>query len=115
MCVVPNINVVPNNNEQKCKPLWNLQKSATYQTTAPRMYNVMSEETGEMQNYQELLKSDSTRATWSLGMCKELGRLPQGFKGLFKGTNMVFLIDRQQIREIPENKTVTYARIGVDY
>ena len=51
MCVGPNINVGPNNNEHKCKPLWNLQQSATYQTTAPRMYNVINEETGEMQNY----------------------------------------------------------------
>ena len=75
----------------------------------------MNEETGEIQNYQKLLKSDSTRATWSLGMCKYLGRLSQGFQGLVKGTYTVFFMDRQQIREIPEDKTVTYARIVVDY
>ena len=68
-----------------------------------------------MQNYQKLLNSVSTRATWSLGMCKELGRLSQGFKCLVEGTNTVFFMDRQQIREIPKDKTITYARIFVNY
>ena len=68
-----------------------------------------------MQNYQKLLKINSTRATWLLGMCKDRGRLLQGFKGLVEGTNAVFFVYQQQIREIPKDKTVTYARIVVDY
>ena len=68
-----------------------------------------------MQNYQKLLKSDSTRATWSLGVFKEVGRLLQGFKGLVEGNNIVLFMDRQQIREIPKDKTITYARIFVNY
>ena len=48
-------------------------------------------------------------------MCKELGRLSQGFEGLVEGANTVFFVDRQQIREIPKEKTVTYARIVFDY
>ena len=75
----------------------------------------MNEETGEKQNYQKILKSDSTRATWLLGMCKELGRLSQGFKCLVEGTNTEFFMDQQQIREIPKDKTFMYARIVVNY
>ena len=71
--------------------------------------------TDEMKNYQKLLKSDSTRATWLLEICKELGILLQGFKGLVEGINTVFFMDRQQIREILEDKTVMYACIVVIY
>ena len=63
----------------------------------------------------KLLKINSTRKTWSLGMCKEMGRLLQGFKGLVEGTNTAFFMDRQQIREIPKDKTVMYACIVVIY
>ena len=42
-------------------PLWSLQSYATHRPTTHCMYNVMNEETGEMQNYQKLLKQDSTR------------------------------------------------------
>ena len=48
------------------------------------MYNIMNEETGEMQNYQKLLKQYSTREIWSLAMCKELVTLSQGYKGLIE-------------------------------
>ena len=51
-------------------PLWSLQHSATHQPTTHCMYNFMNEETGEMQNYQTLLKQDSTREIWALAMCK---------------------------------------------
>ena len=67
-------------------PLWLLQHPETHQPTTHCMYNVMNEETGEMQNYQKLSKQDSTREIWELEMCKELVTLYQGYKGLVEGT-----------------------------
>ena len=63
----------PEMAESDIRPLWSLQHSATHQPTTHCMYNVMNEETGEMQNYQKLLKQDSTREIWASDMCKELG------------------------------------------
>ena len=75
----------------------------------------MNEETSEMQNYQKLLKQDSTREIWALAMCKELGTLSQGYKGLVEGTNTFFFMNHDEICDIPPDKTVTYAKIVVDY
>ena len=54
------------------------------------------------------------------GMCKELGRLAQGYgeKGAddyVKGTNTVLFMDLDEIKTIPNDQVVTYARIVVDY
>ena len=75
----------------------------------------MNEETGEMQNYQKLLKQNSIREIWALAMCKELGTLSKGYKGLFEGKNTFFFMSHDKIRDIPPEKTVTYARIIVYY
>ena len=75
----------------------------------------MNEETGEMQNYQKLLKQYSTREIWALAMYKDLGTLSQGYKGLIEGTNNFFCMSHDEIRNIPTDKTVTYVRIVVDY
>ena len=75
----------------------------------------MNEETGEIQNYQKLLKQNSTWEIWSLAMCKELGTLYQGYRGLVEGKNTFFFMSYEKIRDIPPDKTVTYARIVVDY
>ena len=96
-------------------PLWSLQHSATHRPTTHYMYNVMNEETGEMQNYQKLLKQDSTREIWALAMCKELGTLSQGYKGIFEGTNNFLSMSHEEIRDITPDETVTYERIVVDY
>ena len=101
--------------ESAIRPLWSLQHSATHRPTTHCMYNVMNEETGEMQNYQKLLKQYSTREIWALAMCKELGTLSQGYKGLVEGTNTFFFVSHDKIRDIPPDKKVTYARIVVDY
>ena len=75
----------------------------------------MNEETAEMKNYQILLKQDSTREIWELAMCKELGTLSQEYKGLVEGKNNFFFMSHDNIRDIPPDKTVTYACIVVDY
>ena len=47
-------------------------------------------------------------------MCKELGRLAQGYNNT-EGTNTVNFMTHKQIRNIPNDRTVTYARIVIDY
>ena len=79
------------------------------------MYNVMNEETGEMQNYQKFLKQESTREIWALAMCKDLDTLSQGYKGLAEGTNTFFFMSHDKIRDILPEEIVTYVRIVVDY
>ena len=92
-----------------------MKNSETHQPKTHCMYNVMNEETGEMQNDQKLLKQDSTREIWALAMCKELVTLYQGYKGLVEGTYNLFFMSHDEIRDIPPEKTVRYARIVVDY
>ena len=47
-------------------------------------------------------------------MCKELGNISQGF-GEHKGTNTVKFMTHEEIQKIPPDRTVTYARIVIDY
>eukprot|EP00956_Cyclotella_meneghiniana_P034829 scaffold108469_cov21-Cyclotella_meneghiniana.AAC.1 len=47
-------------------------------------------------------------------MCTELGRLAQGYNGK-EGTNTFFFMSHEEIKNIPKDRTVTYARIVVDY
>ena len=47
-------------------------------------------------------------------MSKELVRLAQGFGGT-KGTKTIFFMSRDEIKRIPRDRTVTCARIVVDY
>jgi hypothetical protein len=47
-------------------------------------------------------------------MYKELGQLAQGFDDK-AGTNTVFFMTKDEIKQIPRDRTVTYARIVVDY
>ena len=47
-------------------------------------------------------------------MCKELGRLTQGYHDT-KGTNTCVPLTINEIHNIPADRTITYARIVVDY
>ena len=47
-------------------------------------------------------------------MCKELGRLAQGYWYIIKGTNTLHFLFPEEIKLIPKDKTITYARIVVD-
>jgi hypothetical protein len=64
--------------------------------------------------YEKLANDPVMKATWTKAMCKELGRLAQGF-GDTEGTNTVFFMTHDEIKRIPKDRTVTYARIVVDY
>ena len=72
-------------------------------------------ETGEnLTSYKQLLKIPALRDIWMKAMCKELGNISQGF-GENKGTNTVKFLTHDEIQKIPPNRTVTYARIVIDY
>ena len=47
-------------------------------------------------------------------VCVELGRLAQGYQDI-PGTNTIKLMTHEEIKNIPSDRTVTYARIVVDY
>ena len=52
-------------------------------------------------------------------MCKKLGRLAQGYRekradDYVKGTNTVLFMNLDEIKTIPKDQVVTYARIVVD-
>ena len=48
-------------------------------------------------------------------MCKELGRLAQGYKHYVSGTNTIFFLTPAQIKLIPKDRVITYAKIVVDH
>jgi hypothetical protein len=70
--------------------------------------------------YKKLIDDPLMRDVWSKAMCKELGRLTQGFGEIgstdhTEGTNTMRFLDREGIGKIPRDRVVTYARIVVDY
>jgi hypothetical protein len=64
--------------------------------------------------YDKLAKDPVTRDMWTEAFCKELGRLAQGWKET-EGTQTLFFMTHDEIKRIPNDQTVTYARIVVDY
>ena len=63
--------------------------------------------------YKELINNDLFKNTWEDAMCVELGRLAQGYKNI-KGTNTVRFMDKNMIKNIPKDRTITYRRIVVN-
>ena len=47
-------------------------------------------------------------------MCVKLGRLNQGYQDI-PGTNTIKFMNHEEIKNIPTDRTVTYARIVVVY
>jgi hypothetical protein len=64
--------------------------------------------------YEKLANDPLMKVIWQKAMCKELGRLAQGY-GDKEGTNTIFFMTIEEIKRIPKDRTVTYARIVVDY
>ena len=53
-------------------------------------------------NYKKLLTDPLLKTTWEEAMCKELGRLAQGYKKT-EGTNTIHFMTHEQIRNIPKD------------
>ena len=64
--------------------------------------------------YQKLVSNPLLRDVWAEAMAKELGRLVQGYDNV-EGTDTIRFLDHNGIRRIPKYRTVTYARIVVNY
>jgi hypothetical protein len=66
--------------------------------------------------YTELAKDDEMRDVWTTAFGKEWGALAQGDnKTGTIGTNSLFVMTHEQIKQIPRDRTITYGRIVVDY
>ena len=66
--------------------------------------------------YRTLARDPATRDIWTTAFGKELGMLAQGDnKTGEKGTNSLFFMSLDKISDIPSDRTVTYARVVVDY
>ena len=75
--------------------------------------------TGEVTTKYAKLANDpdaALRKTWRNAMGKELGNMAQGDeKTGTKGMDAIFVLNHEQIWRIPRHKTVTYARLVVDF
>ena len=73
--------------------------------------------TGEtITKYKKLIAIPEFTETWETAFGKEFGNQAQGDnKTGEKGTNTLFVMDHEQIANIPKDRTVTYGRIVIDY
>jgi hypothetical protein len=65
--------------------------------------------------YTKLMDDPALKDLWVPAMSKELHRLAQGKEGVTVGTNTIFYLTHDEIRRIPKDPTVTYARIVIDH
>eukprot|EP00804_Cyclotella_cryptica_P020908 CCRYP_009248-RA/>CCRYP_009248-RA protein AED:0.33 eAED:0.26 QI:0/0/0/1/1/1/2/0/567 len=68
----------------------------------------------QLDHYEKLANDPALQDVWTQAMCKELGRLAQGWNGNNR-TDTIFFMTHDEIKCIPRDRTVTYARIVVDY
>ena len=70
---------------------------------------VMDNETGQLLNYRQLMRSDKHKQAWGRSSANEFGRLAQGIGGRIKGTNTIQFIFQH---EVPKGrmKDVTYGQ-----
>jgi hypothetical protein len=70
---------------------------------------VMDNETGQLLNYRQLMRSDKHKHAWGRSSANEFGRLAQGIGGRIKGTNTIEFIFQH---EVPKGrmKDVTYGQ-----
>ena len=66
-------------------------------------------------HYRNLIKDPLLKDLWIKAMSKELHCLAQGCPGVTKGTNTIFYLSHADICTIPQDRTVTYARIVIDH
>jgi hypothetical protein len=73
--------------------------------------------TGEtITSYKKLMKDPVTQETWMTAFGKDFGGMSQGDNKLGQvGTNAMFVMDQNDIPNIPADRTVTYANIVVDF
>ena len=65
--------------------------------------------------YPKLMNDPLLKKLWVPAMSKELHRLAQGKEGVTSGTNTIFFLSHDEIKCIPKDRVVTYARIVTDH
>eukprot|EP00804_Cyclotella_cryptica_P005248 CCRYP_018890-RA/>CCRYP_018890-RA protein AED:0.36 eAED:0.27 QI:0/0/0/1/0/0/3/0/601 len=93
-----------------------LQHNWHYMFTPDKLFDnkpVLTFDT-QLDHYEKLANDPALQDVWTQAMCKELGRLAQGWNGN-NGTDTIFFMTHDEIKRIPRDRTVTYARIVVDY
>ena len=75
---------------------------------------VLNQETGEMMEYRNVMKTSKYRELYEKAYARELSRLSHGIPGLADGTETIFFIDKNNV---PSDrwKDVTYGKIVVNY
>jgi hypothetical protein len=73
--------------------------------------------TGEtISSYKRLMHDPVTAETWQTAFGKDFGGMAQGDRKTGqKGTNSIFVMTHDEIKLIPKDRTVTYARVVVDF
>ncbi len=73
--------------------------------------------TGEtISSYKKLMHDPATKDIWQWAFGKDFGGMAQGCnKTGQKGTNAIFVRTHAEIPNIPKDRTVTYARVVVDF
>ncbi|KAL7465745.1 hypothetical protein ACHAXS_006062 [Conticribra weissflogii] len=62
------------------------------------------------------MKDPATWDVWTRAFGKEIGGLAQGdYKTRELGSDTIFFLNHQKLANIPKDRTITYARIVVDY
>ncbi|KAL7528763.1 hypothetical protein ACHAXR_002616 [Thalassiosira sp. AJA248-18] len=94
----------------------NLLPDSIFHTNIEEFANgVVHPETKEtITKYNKLIKEPVLREVSLKAICIELGRLANGYEDT-KGTNTFKFMSLDEIHNIPGDRTVTYARIVVDY
>ena len=78
---------------------------------------VVHPETGEtITSYRKLAKDKVMKETWTTGFGKEFRNLAQGDKKTgTKGMDAIRVMTLEEIKNIPADRVVTYARVVVDF
>ncbi len=73
--------------------------------------------TGEtITSYKKLMHDPPTRDIWQTAFGKDFGGMAQGNnKTGLQGTNSIFVMNHKDILHIPNNRTITYAQVVVDF
>jgi hypothetical protein len=111
------------NNSPAIHTPWKLEVPPPTPDDAPDIEHfcapVVHPKTGEVITKYQKLANDpdpELRETWRNAMGKEFGNMAQGDSRTgTKGMNAIFVLDHEQIANIPKKKTVTYARLVVDF
>lgn len=92
-----------------------------WDTISPRLENfcvsIIHPETGEViSKYEKLMWDPKLQHMWTTVMGKEFGSLAQGDdKTGTEGTNYIFVLTHEQIKNIPKDRAITYTKIVVNF